>query len=65
LLLLKNPENLIGKKGEQSRLQEALKLNQSLSTAYYLKEDLRQFWKQKSKSVAKKYLYKVPLQLDW
>jgi transposase len=56
-LLLKNPENLNGEKGEQSRLQEALKLNQPLATAYYLKEDLRQFWKQKSKSAAKKFLY--------
>lgn len=56
-LLLKKPENLNGDKGEQSRLQEALKLNQPLATAYYLKEDLRQFWKQKSKAVAKKLLY--------
>lgn len=46
-----------GDKGEQSRLQEALKLNQPLATAYYLKEDLRQFWKQKSKAVAKKFIY--------
>jgi hypothetical protein len=37
-LLLKNPENLNGEKGEQSRLQEALKLNQPLATAYYLKD---------------------------
>jgi transposase len=56
-LLLKNPENLNGEKGEQSRLQEALKMNQPLATVYYLKEDLRQFWKQKSKSAAKKFLY--------
>lgn len=56
-LLLKNPENLNGDKGEQNRLKEALKLNQPLATAYYLKEDLRQFWKQKSKAVAKKFLY--------
>lgn len=56
-LLLKNPENLNGDKGEHSRLQEALKLNQPLATAYYLKEDLRQFWKQKSRASAKKFLY--------
>ena len=47
-LLLKNPENLTqtGKGDELVRLQEALKLNESLSIAYYLKEELRQLWKQ-------------------
>lgn len=56
-LLLKNPENLNGDKNEQHRLQEALKINQPLATAYYLKEDLRQFWKQDSKSAAETFLY--------
>ncbi len=55
-LLLKNPENLNIEKDEQHRLDEALKLNQPLATAYYLKEDLRQFWKQKNKTTAKKHL---------
>lgn len=45
-LLLKNPENLDGDRDEQARLQEALALNEPLATAYYLKEDLRQFWEQ-------------------
>ena len=35
-LLLKNPENLDEEKSEKERLQEALKLNEPLATAYYL-----------------------------
>jgi transposase len=45
-LLLKNPENLDPVKGEPGRLRQALRLNESLATAYYLKEDLRQIWEQ-------------------
>ena len=45
-LLLKNPENLNKDRDEPQRLQEALKLNQPLAAAYYMKEDLRQFWTQ-------------------
>src|SRR5512143_4202119 len=45
-LLLKAAENLDEKRDEKTRLKEALALNQSLATAYYLKEDLRQFWEQ-------------------
>ncbi len=41
-LLLKNPENLDDKRNERQRLEEALRLNQPLACAYYLKEDLRQ-----------------------
>ena len=57
-LLLRNPEHLkqTEKVDEKARLHEALKLNESLSIAYYLKEDLRQFWNQKSKPAAEKYL---------
>jgi len=55
-LLMKNPENLNIEKDEHKRLAEALKLNQPLATAYYLKEDLRQFWKQNNKAEAKKHL---------
>src|SRR5580704_16081338 len=43
-LLLKNPENLDSDRNEHQRLQEALRLNAPLATAYYLKEDLRQIW---------------------
>ena len=56
-LLLKNPENLNDEKNEGHRLKEALQLNQQLATAYYLKEDLRQFWKQRNKTEAKKFLH--------
>jgi transposase len=41
---------------ELSRLQEALRLNAPLATAYYLKEDLRQFWEQPDKSSARRFL---------
>lgn len=55
-LLLKNPQNLDATKDEPQRLQEALRLNQPLATAYYLKEDLRQFWEQSDKAVAERFL---------
>jgi transposase len=42
-LPLKNAANLDLEKDEQSRLKEALKLNELLAAAYYLKEDLRRF----------------------
>ena len=53
-LLLKNPENLDTQKREKERLEEALKLNEPLSCAYYLKEDLRQIWLQPNKETAKR-----------
>jgi transposase len=52
-LLLKNPENLDPRKQEQQRLQRALRLNEPLAIAYYLKEDLRQIWLQPNKSMAR------------
>lgn len=55
-LLLKNPENLDDAKNEQQRLEEALRLNQPLATAYYLKEDLRQIWSQPNKRTARRVL---------
>ena len=55
-LLLKNPDNLNDEKNESDRLKKALELNAPLAMAYYLKEDLRQFWNQGSKAEAKKYL---------
>ncbi len=51
-LLLKNPENLDTARGERDRLNDALQLNQPLSCAYYLKEDLRQIWLQSNKEKA-------------
>jgi len=55
-LLLKNPDNLDVTKGEKERLDEALRMNAPLYTAYYLKEDLREVWKQPSKIQAEKVL---------
>jgi len=55
-LLLKNPENLDRDRRETERLEEALHLNQPLALAYYLKEDLRQFWEQPSKTAAAAFL---------
>ena len=57
-LLVMNPENLkqTAKVDERAKLQEALKLNAPLATAYYLKEDLREFWNQSSKAAAEKHL---------
>ena len=55
-LLLKNPENLDPTKHERERLEEALRLNAPLATAYYLKEDLRQIWLQENKRAARRVL---------
>jgi len=55
-LLLKNPENLDPQKNERERLDEALRLNTPLATAYYLKEDLRQIWLQGNKRAARRVL---------
>jgi transposase len=51
-LLLKNPENLDKTRDEPQRLQEALRLNQPLACAYYMKEDLRRVWEQPDKAAA-------------
>ena len=55
-LLLKNPDNLSIERNEKQRLEEALRLNSSLATAYYLKEDLRQLWRQQNKHRASTFL---------
>ena len=55
-LLLKNPENLKEERKEKEHLEKALQLNKPLSTAYYLKEDLRQLWSQKTKDKATTFL---------
>jgi transposase len=58
-LLLKRPENLDPKRNEPARLQKALKLNQPLATAYYLKEQLAEAWEQEDEAEARAFL------LDW
>ena len=55
-LLMMNPENLDDDKNERQRLEEALKLNQPLAIAYYLKEELRQLWEQANRRAAGKFL---------
>jgi transposase len=58
-LLLKRPENLDASRNEQERLAEALRLNAPLATAYYLKEELNEFWEQDDQEEAEAFL------LDW
>lgn len=55
-LLLKNPENLVPARKERDRLEEALRINKPLATAYYMKEDLRLLWKQPDKDKAEAHL---------
>ncbi len=55
-LILKNPENLDETKGERSRLEEALRSNQPLATAYYMKEEFRHFWEQENLAEATRFL---------
>ena len=55
-LLLKNPENLDSGRNEHQRLAQALRLNEPLALAYYLKDDLRQIWSQPNKRLARRVL---------
>jgi len=55
-LLLKNPDNLDDTRNERQRLDEALKLNEPLATAYYMKEELRTIWHQPNKAAGQKAL---------
>lgn len=55
-LLTKNPENLDADRNETERLLEALEFNRPLATAYYMKEDLRMFWKQHDITAAERHL---------
>lgn len=58
-LLLKRPEHLDEARHERARLEEALRLNQPLATAYYMKEDLAEVWEQDDEAEATAFL------LDW
>jgi transposase len=55
-LLLKRMDNLDDRKGEPRKLLRALKLNESLAIAYYMKDDLNQFWEQPDKATAARFL---------
>ena len=58
-LLLKRPENLEPTRREPQRLQEALRLNEPLAIAYYLKEELSEIWEQEDQETAQALL------MDW
>jgi transposase len=58
-LLLKRPENLDPARKEPERLQEALRLNQPLAIAYYLKDELNEIWEQDDQETAQALL------MDW
>ena len=63
-LILKNSENINPEKGqgpyknttERERLDEALRINQPLATAYYMKEEFRLFWEQENLAAATRFL---------
>lgn len=55
-LLLKDPGRLEDTRDEHRRLEEALALNAPLATAYYLKEEFRQFWSKRTRSAAEQFL---------
>jgi len=54
-LILSNGSDLDGNGRKQ--LEEALKQNKSLYTAYYLKEEINEVWRQPTKSMARNILY--------
>jgi transposase len=58
-LLLKRPENLDESRHETDRLEEALRLNEPLAMAYYLKEELNEVWEQDDRLAAEALL------MDW
>ena len=58
-LLLKRPEHLDETRNEPERLQEALRLNEPLATAYYLKDALNEIWEQDDQETA------AGLLMDW
>lgn len=63
-LILKNSENINLEKGkgpfknttERERLDEALRINQPLAAAYYMKEEFRHFWDQEDLAAATAFL---------
>lgn len=57
-LLLKNDDNLNNEKKEREKLEQILRINEPLSIAYYLKEELRLLWNQDSIEEAKSFLGK-------
>jgi len=58
-LLLKRAEHLDESRREPERLEEALRLNEPLAIAYYLKEELNEVWEQEDEEAAQSLL------MDW
>ena len=58
-LRLKRPEHLDRSRNEPNRLDEALRLNEPLAAAYYLKEELNEIWEQDDQETAQALL------MDW
>lgn len=58
-LLLKRAENLDASRREPERLERALKLNEPLAIAYYLKDELNEIWEQDDQETAQSLL------MDW
>ena len=58
-LLLKRPENLDASRNEPKRLKEALRLNEPLAIAYFLKDELNEVWEQDDEEAAQSLL------MDW
>ena len=58
-LLLKRPENLDASRNRARTPQEALRLNEPLAMAYYLKEELNEIWEQDDERAAE------ALMMDW
>lgn len=57
-LLLKNSVNLNDERNEKEKLQELLEINEPLAIAYYLKEELKLLWQQKTKDLAQQFMGK-------
>jgi transposase len=55
-ILLKRADHLDPARGEPTRLQRALEVNQRLMVAYYLGEDLNQLWQQETRLAAESFL---------
>ncbi len=55
-LLLKNLDNLDDTRDERQRLNAVLKFYKLLVTAYYMKEELRNIWRQPGKTSAQQAL---------
>ena len=58
-LLLKRSENLDPARNEPARLEKALRLNEPLAVAYYLKDELNEIWEQEDEQQAQALL------MDW